>query len=481
MASNCDSYYQRAQAENGSVELDADIVGPGVIASFIASSVTALFAVIVAFITYSIPTDQLNEIDDIIVPALRRVFSSIRSKLHWPNASKTNADEARADRLPAFQTFMLSITDQVLASHIAILIATFARHSDITLYSVNVVVALGCLAATVHLAMMGLLAENMRRHHIMKASRSLLMVASAVMLITLLVLQISDTWRDRTHIYFACAVRRLQVDVWYDPIGFATRLLVPLVIFFGYADLVLYLYSSQDPEKANWLGRIQRWYLELQLRAIDNRRKWLRVAPRKALEAKKSLRAQRLYALRYAESCAFHECQGSFLWWIIWLLSANVYGITAVFVERSHTYGISGDRDEMGYGQIVPLVLLVLPVLAAVQGVYDYNDRIKSTNGDLIPTTPSSGSSITDSTTNTSLPSISSATEIGSPDEIELSALPADKIPSRPITASSLPQDAPCAPATRDENAPGIFASPTLPYPESEPAEGIDRHLWEWA
>jgi hypothetical protein len=169
----------------------------------------ALLALIVAFLTYSIPRGFLNDIDRAVVHVLRRAFASLGTRLNWPDATATLQDEALEDRLQAFQTFLLSITDQVLASHLAILIATFARHVDITLYSVNVVIALGCLACAVHLALMPLLIDHLRKHHVTKASRSILMLAGAFMLVTLLVFKLSATWQDNTHIFFRCAVRDL--------------------------------------------------------------------------------------------------------------------------------------------------------------------------------------------------------------------------------------------------------------------------------
>lgn len=82
-----------------------------------------------------------------------------------------------------------------------------------------------------------------------------------------------------------------------------------------------------------------------------------------------TLKAQRIRASLVAETWVFYECQESFLWRILWLLSANVYGLTDVFNSRSNRRDIRG-RDSMGYGQIVPLVLLILPVFAAMQSVY---------------------------------------------------------------------------------------------------------------
>ncbi|KAL2681440.1 hypothetical protein Neosp_009051 [[Neocosmospora] mangrovei] len=82
-----------------------------------------------------------------------------------------------------------------------------------------------------------------------------------------------------------------------------------------------------------------------------------------------------------AESWAFHQCQGSFVWKMLWLWSGNVYGIAAVFTARAYTMGMSGDRDKMGFGQIVPLALLVLPLFAALQSKADYEERLKSHDG----------------------------------------------------------------------------------------------------
>ncbi|KAL2850058.1 hypothetical protein BJX68DRAFT_266851 [Aspergillus pseudodeflectus] len=441
--SDCDPDRQWELAHNGSVEFDSDIVGPGVIGSFIASSVTGLIALIVAFMTYSIPSGFLNGVDGVAARVLRRGFASLRRRLHLADVTKTVDDETCEDRLQAFRTFILSTTDQVLASDLAMLIATFARQIEITLYSVDVVIALGCLACTVHLAMMPLVIDYQRKHHVTKALRSILMLASAIMLVTLLVLQFSDTWQNDTHVYFCCAVRDLQLDVWSDPVGFATRLLVPVVIILGYCEVFMLLYCSDDesaPRK--WIDRVNHWTTSLQTISYDARRKWLRYAPRKAAEEIRSFRTQRYYAIFYAEVWAFHECHGSFLWRILWLLSANVYGVTSVLVARSNTRGMPGDRDKMGYGQIVPLVLLVVPLLAAIQGVCDYRDGIQK------------------------------------------------KRESRPVTKqdktheSNVAQSMHKAP-TPEETTPGIVTSPTLPLPKDspnqKPRKDTDGTLWQWA
>lgn len=68
-----------------------------------------------------------------------------------------------------------------------------------------------------------------------------------------------------------------------------------------------------------------------------------------------------------AEQWAFHQCRGSFMWRLLWLWSGNVYGIVTVFLSRSDRTGLSGDPDHWGFGQVVPLALLALPIFAAME------------------------------------------------------------------------------------------------------------------
>jgi hypothetical protein len=68
-----------------------------------------------------------------------------------------------------------------------------------------------------------------------------------------------------------------------------------------------------------------------------------------------------------AEQWAFHQCRGSFMWRLLWLWSGNVYGIVTVLNSRSERTGLSGDPDHWGFGQVVPLALLALPIFAAME------------------------------------------------------------------------------------------------------------------
>lgn len=80
-----------------------------------------------------------------------------------------------------------------------------------------------------------------------------------------------------------------------------------------------------------------------------------------------STRKVRLLVTLAAETWTFHQCRGSFVWRLFWLWSGNVYGIVTIFVSRAVTTGMSGNPNNMGFGQIVPLALLALPILVAME------------------------------------------------------------------------------------------------------------------
>jgi hypothetical protein len=97
--------------------------------------------------------------------------------------------------------------------------------------------------------------------------------------------------------------------------------------------------------------------------------KWLHLEALKLLiarpESQPSLKT-RINGL--AERWAYHQCRGSFVWRILWLWSGNVYGITVVFTSRYATTELEGDPDAWGFGQVVPLALLALPIFTAMEG-----------------------------------------------------------------------------------------------------------------
>ena len=97
--------------------------------------------------------------------------------------------------------------------------------------------------------------------------------------------------------------------------------------------------------------------------------KWLQLEALKLLIVRpRSLNSLKARVYGTAERWAYHQCRGSFVWRILWLWSGNVYGITVVFTARYAATELEGDPDDWGFGQVVPLALLALPILTAMEG-----------------------------------------------------------------------------------------------------------------
>ncbi|KAH7245587.1 hypothetical protein BKA59DRAFT_527378 [Fusarium tricinctum] len=464
--------------ENEEVEFDADIAGIGVLIAFLATSLVAFITLLAAYTTLSVPPQLCNSGDTILSTHLRDYLRKLRRKL--PKLKRVNVVDSQNERIDAFMAFMLSISDQILVSQVAILIAAFIIHVEITIYSVNIVIALGCLASTVHLGSFPFYIDRLRDHGTAKMVRVIAMAAGSGMLAFVLIIQLSYTWDMETHVYFTCVLHDFQIRG-DDITGRIIELFVPISVLYGTYEIVQLLYTNQSPKSITTpssvaqsseqpnnavlrqleeqpLGRVgedlniikrESELLRRLLRLVDQEEpgsvtnstdtsdiplhgiaqrsdsremqpdmdqytyaqlktsflkpnlskmsckdiwrqtreserdallsKWLQLEALNLLvshpKSNFHLKAQ---VYRVAERLAFHQCRGSFMWRLLWLWSGNVYGIVTVFVSRSNRTGLSGDPDHWGFGQIVPLALLALPLFAAMESHADYKRNIKA-------------------------------------------------------------------------------------------------------
>ena len=96
-------------------------------------------------------------------------------------------------------------------------------------------------------------------------------------------------------------------------------------------------------------------------RKLQQRRRWWKYC--RDWANKRSALSRRVAELRYLNQ----EMQSSFLSEILTLLFGVSYGISQVITNRNDEpdWGISGDQNSMSFGQLVPLLLIALPGLAA--------------------------------------------------------------------------------------------------------------------
>lgn len=83
----------------------------------------------------------------------------------------------------------------------------------------------------------------------------------------------------------------------------------------------------------------------------------------------------RLTRLRYLD----REIRKSFIGELLTLLFGITYGLTLITVNRNDIppAGLSGSQDTVGFGQLVPLFLMALPLLAAGEVCYGKSGRFE--------------------------------------------------------------------------------------------------------
>lgn len=211
----------------------------------------AFITLLAAYITLSVPPRLCNAGDTVLSTHLRDYLRKLRRKL--PKLKRVKVVDSQSERIDAFMAFMLSISDQILVSQVAILIAAFIIHVEITIYSVNIVIALGCLASTVHLSSFPFYIDRLRDHGTAKMVRVIAMAAGSGMLAFVLIIQLSYTWNMETRVYFTCVLHDFQIggdDIANRVIG----LFVPISVLYGTYEIVQLLYTKQ-PLRSEFIKR----------------------------------------------------------------------------------------------------------------------------------------------------------------------------------------------------------------------------------
>lgn len=355
-----------------------------VLAGFLSTAIFTMMALVVGFATYSIPAGLVCEIDGLIVRALREIYASACKKLGLRAPRGLVDVKSHDQRVHALQTFMISLSDQILVSQLAILIAAWGGFQDLTIYGADIVTKLALLASTVYVTSMLLLVPRLQQQRLAKIWRIILLVIATILLVALMALSLSGSWFDGSHIYAPCSAAdfywgNVENTLWVFVIAGGT-----LYSAFGviYALLWPRMYPAQtiflEDKDTSPSAKTRKAEIKTLWNANPShmRREWFRQKAYGLIKQKAGRGKQKYHAFSIAESYAFHAYCESFTDTIVWLLSAAIYGIISVFHVRGNTPDMSGDRDRMSFGQLVPLILLLLPIFGAMQSLYGASDFI---------------------------------------------------------------------------------------------------------
>lgn len=269
---------------------------------------------------------------------------------------------------------MLALSDQQLVTGLAMLVACYGRWGGITIYSANVVSALAYFSASVHMGTLDFLTSYLRGHNIVRGCRVFAMICTATLLVFLMLLQLSSSWGvavDRSNLFVICAFwDYTMMSGSLDYLNYALgKLYVVIVLVYVHFERIKTLYSvwGRLPQGQDLMTKAR--LVKYGIKDFEYRKDLYKERARNIIIRPPSL-GKTLATWRLVESYAFHETHDSRVWQIASLLYANIYGAILIFELRNEHQGTVGPFNTMGFGQIVPVFLLVLLLFALVESVY---------------------------------------------------------------------------------------------------------------
>lgn len=350
------------------------------------------------YLSDSLPEWYLNETDKTIISGFQSWLPSDqtrqKSKSVWTKIKlfilqsfgakplRISRPLSRLERQEALTRFILALSDQQLATGLAILVAATANQCELSVWEFQVAFALAWFSSTTHLATLDVLRDYFIGHGVVRNWRVLGMVALMTLLSYALLMAMASI--DET-IPVQCTFEYfgdIAPDS-HDPISIYLVISAALTLAFllwNYGVRILWSYRNANG-RASTLER-----LVFNLRTRKMRRKYKPTGKelkyiikeavidrdsrgrRTELEDIMREKGWRRHLLIWKRSSRLYS--ESFLSTGPLLVFMVSYGFTQLYNSRWHTGAPVSVDQSMNFGQITPLFLLILPVFSAAEIYY---------------------------------------------------------------------------------------------------------------
>ncbi|KAK8129272.1 hypothetical protein PG999_001652 [Apiospora kogelbergensis] len=319
-----------------------DISGLGVVAAFLVSAYLVLAMLLVAYWLAVLPKDLVRRVD-------RQLFF----------VRRTEPDE-RWRRI--FEEIVLMFSDQQLLTGLGVLIAGYIQvlNASLSAYHWNSVVYLAWLSSTVHLMSLSVLRERLKRSKVSLAIR----LCAILLVFVLLVAALWPTamFPENPTMPVRCLWKARAYST--SEVSYFINTSVSYITLVGTFVWKLSQFSGRSREWIRYWGRAS---VEC---ALEKAARQLLQTKHPTLWTRASYRA---LTTLYIVFVAHLELLESFMFTITLLTYTLVWGTLHLVIRDKDTYGshvanneLDEAEKEMGFGQILPLLLLAQPALAAL-------------------------------------------------------------------------------------------------------------------
>lgn len=341
--------------------------------AFCATSLITLVAIALAYLFDIIPTRKHvdntvtdEELDDGLLNDLDKEI--LRRRGPFRGLIRTRTEEEANKQFEAIQHFVLTLSDQQIVSGLAIFIIAYSRHCTMFTYHFFIIVALGWFSSTTHLSTLTLLNKYFRDAPALKYTRLLGMFATFIMLFVGLLVLYTDL---RFTVRVQCRFHRIFIREGPPLNTICMVLVLGYLVIISLSKSLGFCFSRQGPFSS--IRRITSYCVRRGDYQLVSRKDYY-VQRLRGVSASQSLLVLRyINAYFLTFNFVYSEFLDSFLWEILWLFFNNIYGIrqtlwARVYVERRVRITEADDEDAWGFGQLLALLLLILPLLAAAEG-----------------------------------------------------------------------------------------------------------------
>lgn len=328
---------------------------------------------IAAYPLDALPKSCYNDLDDLLLGRYRRRTSSFsRAPPPPPRTDGKHTD--------AFQTFMLSLSDQQLFAGLALAVTLQVVHhglydldTGLSAYAYCNAVVLAVFSCTIHLASLATLRGYFgapRRAWLKHARCALMLVVLALVAQPLAEMYRMLNFLDDLSESLRCALQELPASSWDTPVGPTgdggmeykkPAFIMGLVVIFGVLGRA-YLHRLSDLYPVRWAS-VAAWPRRCSEEQLQ--------AARAKLAAGRS-DSQSSSSLATFFFVFLPEFHGSFVFNLVWLLFFFTIGLVGLI--QSLVGQLNNQHDTLSdisirpnFGQLLPLVLLGLPAMAMAE------------------------------------------------------------------------------------------------------------------
>jgi hypothetical protein len=408
---NCTQCYSPLGADGcvTAIEVDPDVAGIGVrdsathfsgytltrasflqilIAFFFAAFVTCM-SIFIGYISDSLPKSLLSETDEAVISRYKesffaqkvaplggccwRLFKRFFYFCTFRPIPVQRAALGRKQRVEALTRFLLAFSDQLLVTGLAMLIAALSNRCRLTVHEMRIVFCLAWFAAATHVATLRVLREYLYLNAVVRNWRLFAIVPFLVLLCFLQVLVLSagepsDPSAEDPANPVQCILKndlslsKVAIRNFYR----GTRLL--LVVLSQYAFHIWDLFN--DPRVSKLASAVFEFSILLRLAggaSLVKNHPELKTFVLENASLQYDIVISRAAAQNLGQKPRnFRRYLTSFLGYIPTMLFGLSFGmsqtVVMIWVENPKT---TDDVRRMGFGQVVAIALLVLPILAA--------------------------------------------------------------------------------------------------------------------